>query len=101
MKEFKEFQHGYRMEKGTHTALLRAWKEIAINGGKNIMEFDFKAFFNSVNLSWVYISLRERSTKLAAIIKQVISNVEYTLPIPFDMMPIGESELHYKGTSKR
>lgn len=101
MKEFKEFQHGYRMEKGTHTALMRAWKEIAINGGKNIMEFDFKAFFNSVHLSWVYISLRERSTKLAALVKQVVSNVEYTLPIPFDMMPIGESELHYKGTSKR
>jgi hypothetical protein len=63
------------------------------------MEFDFKSFFNTIDLSWVYVSLIEYSNKLAFLVNKVISEVEYTLQdgTKWKNLPDGESELHYKG----
>jgi hypothetical protein len=94
-----DFQHGYRMEKGTHTALLSVWKKIIKCKDPHVMEFDFKSFFNTIDLSWVYVSLIEYSNKLAFLVNKVVSEVEYTLQdgIKWKNLPNDESELHYKG----
>lgn len=99
MGNLAEFQHGYRMEKGTHTALYSVWKKVISCKHPQVMEFDFKSFFNTIDLSWVYVSLIEYSNKLAFLVNKVISEVEYTLQdgTKWKNLPDGESELHYKG----
>jgi len=52
--EMKEFQHGYRRHKGTHTALFEAWERIFIKKKTYIYEFDFIAFFNRVKPRYVF-----------------------------------------------
>jgi len=44
------YQHAYRKERGTHTALLEIWLRITNLNQKFIYEFDFKSYFNSVRI---------------------------------------------------
>lgn len=47
--KLKSYQHGFRFNKSTHTALMEVWEKVYIERCKNIFEFDFKSFFNNVD----------------------------------------------------
>lgn len=42
-------QHGFRLHRGTHTAITDIVQYIKANPGYRIYEFDFKSFFNFVS----------------------------------------------------
>jgi len=81
------YQHAYRKERGTHTALLEIWLRITNLKQRNIYEFDFKSYFNSVKVDWVIAYLRRRSTGLADLINTVIFQIKYTFDRDIRLLP--------------
>lgn len=43
-------QHGFRMGRGTYSALFEVWTRIVVGGHRNIYEFDFSSFFNNIKM---------------------------------------------------
>lgn len=73
----KDFQHGYRLEKGCFTALYEVWEMFYIHKYKEAYEFDFKSFFNKVPIDGVYDSLKRRSTLLAETFWRIMKEIHY------------------------
>ena len=48
-KNFKDFQHGFRPYRGTHTVTMAIFKDIVDRGHTDIFEYDLKGFFNQIN----------------------------------------------------
>jgi len=44
------FQHGFRRERGVHTALFEVFTRIVLGKPRFLFEFDFKSFFNNVKM---------------------------------------------------
>jgi hypothetical protein len=74
---FKDFQHGYRVNRGTYTALSKAWEYIFVDKHRNVFEFDFKAFFNTISPSVVYECIATKSKLLADLVFSVIKDIRY------------------------
>jgi hypothetical protein len=74
---FKDFQHGYRINKGCYTALYKVWQNIFINKQTEIYEFDFKSFFNNVSPLAVYDAMLRRSQILGELMFSVLKNIRY------------------------
>lgn len=75
--KFSRHQHGYRRNKGTHTALYGIINYLRKNKEFEIYEFDFKSFFNTIRPSWVYRVLLGRSKIVAELIMRILLQVEY------------------------
>jgi hypothetical protein len=45
------FQHGYRKGKGVYTAMINVIEKLKENKEAEVLEFDFKSFFNKVSLN--------------------------------------------------
>lgn len=76
-KDAATFQHGYRMNRGTYSALYKTWEYIFVDGHRSIYEFDFQSFFNTVTPSAVYDALNKKSKLLANLIFKVLKDVRY------------------------
>jgi len=93
-----KFQHGFRRERGTHTALYSVWYDIWVKGNKFIYEFDFKSYFNKVRPEWIHTYLRIRSLELANLIINLVSNIRYVFDRPLERLP-EEAEIRFMGKS--
>jgi len=74
---FELFQHGYRLDRGCYSALYEVWERIFVKNQREIYEFDFQAFFNTVSRSSVWKALAKRSHLLADTIFSIIRNITY------------------------
>lgn len=74
---FRDFQHGYRLNKGCYTALYEVWEMFNIHGWKEAYEFDFKSFFNNIPIDGVFDSLKRRSDLLAETFWQIMKKIHY------------------------
>lgn len=85
--KLSNYQHAYRKERGTHTALLEVWLRAVRLGQTYIYEFDFKSYFNSVKIEWVIAYLRTRSRELADVINRLLFGIRYTFDRDIRLMP--------------
>jgi len=93
------FQHGFKKDRGTWSALYDVWFKIAVLDHKYIYEFDFKSYFNNVRIEWVYTYLKIRSVELANLIIRIIGNIEYKFDRPIEELP-DEAEIKVMGKSR-
>lgn len=91
--KFKTFQHGFRIKRGTHTALFEVWYRHQVLGETQLMEFDFIGYFNTVRPTWVFRYLLGRSKHLAELMIKIIYNIHYEFEDIKD-----ERELRIRGT---
>lgn len=70
-------QHGFRLHRGTHTAITDIVTYIKENPTYRIYEFDFKSFFNFVSPYWVHQALISRDELLGNLVLKAITNVGY------------------------
>jgi len=75
--KFATYQHGFRIKRGTHTALFEVWHKTQVEGYKSVMEFDFVGYFNTVRPMWIYRYLLSRSKHLAELMIKIIYNIHY------------------------
>jgi len=91
--KFNENQHGFRRQRGVHTALFNLIQKLKLKP-EIVYEFDLRSYFNTVRPSWVYRSLLARSSLLAEYVLKILCQITYTLPKEGLKK---EKELHYKG----
>jgi len=95
----RNFQHGFRRDRGTWSALYEVWHRIAVLHQRYIYEFDFQSYFNKVRIEWVYTYLKIRSEDLANLIIRIIGAVEYKFDRTIDKLP-EEAEVRVMGKSR-
>jgi len=78
LDKFNAQQHGFRLHRGTHTAISDIVDYLKDNPGSRIYEFDLKSFFNFVSPYWVHQALMARDEMLANLVLKAITNVGYT-----------------------
>jgi len=91
------YQHAYRLERGTHTALLEIWLRITNLNQTCVYEFDFQTYFNSVKTDWVIAYLKRRSTILSLVINRVLHGIRYTFDRDIRLLP-EEAEMRLLAT---
>lgn len=82
-KDFSNFQHGFRPERGVHTALFEVWARLTLGKCRIIYEFDFQSFFNNVKMEWVNAILYPKAKILADLIQQVFDKIHYKFDFKF------------------
>jgi len=81
------FQHAYKHERGTHTALIEVWLRIVVLKHTHIREFDFKGYFNNIRIGWVVAFLRKENKILAYWINYVYNLIEYKFDRRIEDLP--------------
>lgn len=77
--KFNKVQHGFRKNRGAHTAILEIVEKLKLNP-KIVYEFDLKSYFNTVRPMWVYRSLLSRSSLVAEVVYKILMQIRYKLP---------------------
>jgi len=58
-----------------------------VKGHRHIREFDFKSFFNSINIAWVTGYLRTKSEHLAGLVVMMYDGIKYKFDRPIENIP--------------
>lgn len=93
-KDFKHFQHGFRKQRGTQTALVKALQKFFENVHAELYEFDLKSFFNTVAWQGVIQQLEHKCDLLAGIVGSVLREIRCRFPMGL------KEESEYKDTNK-
>lgn len=91
--ERSEMQHAYRPSHGVHTVIMRIIRRYLENENQTVIEYDFRSYFNTVSLTWIYMKLYEKSVNLGNLICTLIIRTEYIfkdLVRERELRPFGE-----------